>query len=1465
MTTTLTSDIDILYSASNKLMQASTPAELLEAVGDYAREQGATHGNLFYTIENGNPVPEQIEIVAGWTTGSRTLAKPGTRLSISSIEIEKARHTYTGFCELIEDVRLSQTPLLKEIHRETLISQGICSLAILALNNRGRWVGVVQFCWDQPYQFTDRDRRIFAGLTQQTAPIVDSIRLLATNRQRAERREILLKINEALSKAADETQILLALAPYFQSTQASRIMLGYLDDLTEGPCPVAFWSNGIAELYDPAKHHVVNLTKKYNYVKLWHPYPEQVLFIENLAEDPRFDEDTRKNIMEDIPSRAMTTFPFFSGGKCIGVLSVGWLEPHVFSEEEKFIYSSLLPTLSATVASRRAYLAEQEARHESELLYRAGEAINAANTFQEIVNAVTKLNFSSGDFYLNIFENFDYDNARYFDIVATSTDFFKHQGARWWLREFSLAKKYPRQGLYINENIAENTEIDADSRRHFLELGVQSNMRVSLSLNGRFMGGLGVDDAKPRRFSAQERRLMEGIGDLVSAAVERIRLRMETDASRQRAETLAHLNGALLQATDETSILKALAPYAQAQGAMGLSLLYPEKDSGEKLVDFRIIALWVDGEVVASAQIQQFVQPYIIEHELYALATRDPERVLFIEDLHLDSRFSETLRREWMLKRRTRALALHPLYSAGKWQGVLHLMWDEPHPFSSEERFIYSQLLQTLPSVVATRRAYLAEQEALRQTEVAHQRAVSLAQINGALLQATDEASILSALAPFAESHGAASLVLTYADDIEAITPASFKPKALWLLGAPVPFQDIDLNLPMHDLVYAIRELSLREPGKPLFIENVAMDARIDEALRTKFIAQHPTYRTRAEVVLGLFSGGRWQGSLVVIWFDEPHLFTEQEKYIYTQLLQTLPSVVATRRAYLAEQEARQETDASRQQAETLAQVNAALSQAADEREILSAVARLAEDYGADLSVLAYIVSVEGNPLDRVNIVALRTGDTKQPVPLNTLPIISFRVDDYPLLRLVEANPNEPVFLEDVFSDPRTEEGNTREFARRVEWGAAVLIPLKTTDHWQGTLSFVWKQKRHFPIEIRRLFAAIQPVVTSVVAHRRAYLAEQQRAHQLETVAKVSAAATSILKESELLDAIAELTRISFRQYHFLIYLLDDQPEFLVQTLSSAEQSSERLSIPISSERSLVARAAQTRQGIIVNDISNTSEYTLAPMVRNARSEMAVPIITGDRLIGVLDVQSREINRFTESDIWVMQTLADLIAVAIQNARLYQQAQELAAFEERNRLARELHDSVSQALYGIALGARTARTLLERDPSRLSEPLDYVLSLAEAGLTEMRALIFDLRPDSLEEEGLIAALGKQIASIKARHGIQMSVEVCEEPQLPLEIKEGLYWIAREALHNTVKHAQASHVVLHMSCDAHEILLEIQDNGLGFDASGAFPGHLGLHSMRDRATRLNGLLEIDSSPGQGTRIRVHVPRVTKTVS
>jgi signal transduction histidine kinase len=183
---------------------------------------------------------------------------------------------------------------------------------------------------------------------------------------------------------------------------------------------------------------------------------------------------------------------------------------------------------------------------------------------------------------------------------------------------------------------------------------------------------------------------------------------------------------------------------------------------------------------------------------------------------------------------------------------------------------------------------------------------------------------------------------------------------------------------------------------------------------------------------------------------------------------------------------------------------------------------------------------------------------------------------------------------------------------------------------------------------------------------------------------------------------------------------------------------------------------------------------------------------------------------------------------------------------------------VSQALYGIGLGARTARTLLDRDPPRAVEPLDYVVQLAEAGLTEMRALIFELRPDALETEGLVALLEKQADSLRARYGLTVDVDLGQEPAVSMPVKETLFRIAQETLNNVSKHAQATRVTIRLAMREDALVLEIGDNGVGFDPGASFPGHLGLRSMRERAARQGATIEIDSGPGRGTTTRVRVP-------
>lgn len=285
--------------------------------------------------------------------------------------------------------------------------------------------------------------------------------------------------------------------------------------------------------------------------------------------------------------------------------------------------------------------------------------------------------------------------------------------------------------------------------------------------------------------------------------------------------------------------------------------------------------------------------------------------------------------------------------------------------------------------------------------------------------------------------------------------------------------------------------------------------------------------------------------------------------------------------------------------------------------------------------------------------------------------------------------------------------------------------------------------------------------------------------------------------------------------------------------------------------------------GPIRNNFNNPLTPQNPPAQLDTRPDlswMSIPLKYHDRLIGMILLTYRDYDYYRASHEQVGMVIANQSAVTIENARLFQQGRHLAVLQERQRLARELHDSVSQALYGIALGAKTSQALLKRDPLKVSEPLDYILSLSEAALDEMRALIFELRPESLEKEGLLAAIEKQAQVLRSRFGLHVQVnwEMVDEPLLALPIKEVLYRVTQEATHNITKHAAAKNVEIHIYQEEQQIYLEIKDDGKGFDSQGSFPGHLGLRSMQERVEQVGGSLVIDSQPGEGSCICANIP-------
>jgi signal transduction histidine kinase len=258
------------------------------------------------------------------------------------------------------------------------------------------------------------------------------------------------------------------------------------------------------------------------------------------------------------------------------------------------------------------------------------------------------------------------------------------------------------------------------------------------------------------------------------------------------------------------------------------------------------------------------------------------------------------------------------------------------------------------------------------------------------------------------------------------------------------------------------------------------------------------------------------------------------------------------------------------------------------------------------------------------------------------------------------------------------------------------------------------------------------------------------------------------------------------------------------------------------------------------------------------RSFLGVPIVAPAGVIGAFYLTEKlDAPDFSDEDEELIGLLAAHAAIAIANARLHEQARELSIAAERNRLALDLHDAVSQKLFALVLSAEAARTLLERDPAAASDQVEKLQGQAQEALEELRSLVFELRPPDLEKDGLAGALRKHV-ELLGRLGEQ-ELELVVDDGIPADPhRDGeVLRIAQEALHNARKHAQANHLAVRLRIDEDGLLLEVEDDGVGFDpdAPATRSRRLGLTSMEERAQRVGGTLEIRSAPGAGTTIRL----------
>ncbi len=283
-------------------------------------------------------------------------------------------------------------------------------------------------------------------------------------------------------------------------------------------------------------------------------------------------------------------------------------------------------------------------------------------------------------------------------------------------------------------------------------------------------------------------------------------------------------------------------------------------------------------------------------------------------------------------------------------------------------------------------------------------------------------------------------------------------------------------------------------------------------------------------------------------------------------------------------------------------------------------------------------------------------------------------------------------------------------------------------------------------------------------------------------------------------------------------------------------------------------RVAQSGQPLVVRNVSTDPRLTrLAAREEGFRSLASVPLSSKGKVLGALYAITRGYREFTDQDVQLLTSIGHQIGVAVENAQLYEQAQQVAVVEERQRLARDLHDAVTQTLFSTSLIAEVIPRLWEKDPDAGRRRLELVRQGTRSALAEMRTLLLELRPAGLAQAKLGDLLRQLGEAIAGRALVSVSVEVEGECALSPDVHETLYRIAQEALNNVAKHARASHVTAGLRCQPGRVVLTINDDGRGFEIGGVTPGHFGLTIMRERAEAIGATLQVESQLGRGTQI------------
>ncbi len=375
-----------------------------------------------------------------------------------------------------------------------------------------------------------------------------------------------------------------------------------------------------------------------------------------------------------------------------------------------------------------------------------------------------------------------------------------------------------------------------------------------------------------------------------------------------------------------------------------------------------------------------------------------------------------------------------------------------------------------------------------------------------------------------------------------------------------------------------------------------------------------------------------------------------------------------------------------------------------------------------------------------------------------------------------------------------------------------------------------------------------------ITDRKRAEAALQKANDELSVLYDIASVTSASINLDTILESSLERVLAAMESQKGAIHLWDAKADMLRLVSHQGVSHASQLDF-ISLGTDFVSQVFEQRSPLVISDMMAALEISNAP-AKLFHTYLGVPIRAKGKVLGVISIFGQADHRFSQEEITLLTSIADQIGVAVENARLYQEAGQLAVMEERRRIARDLHDSVTQSLFSLTLLAEAGQRLVKNnDLQKAENHLASLGEIAQNALKEMRLLVYELRPLNLEPGGLAEALQQRLNAVERQAGIKAHLIIEQPLDLSLTIEEGLYYIIQEALNNALKHASAHSVTVKIQIEAGQLQAEVIDDGVGFDLLARLnQGGMGLLNMRERAEQLGGTLDIITTPEQGTTIK-----------